>query len=186
MTLSEEKRLNRQEIKEAWELLQSFKKDGFYTVPKITWWVLNYKELATYTYEKRHEDSCYEGLSCPCSWDSPENRFHTLYATLQEVVDFHQYENYFGEELEVLDKVRDDYRALMQWLKKNEKLGAEDFLLFWIDWVDEEKTRVDPLITSEKDLGIKFQTEEWKNTIRFLEEFNELYWESEVCTKINS
>src|SRR5690606_26437321 len=104
-----------------------------------------------------------------------------LHSELKEIVGLHQYEEYFREELEVLENVRDDHPALMQWLKKNEQLGADDFLIFWTEWLDEDDTIVKPWIMKEKDLGIKFRPEEWKNTIKFIEEFNEIYWNSEAC-----
>lgn len=84
----------------------------------------------------------------------------------------------------VLEHIREDHPALMQWLKKNEKPGTEDFLIFWTEWLEEDDTIVKPWILKEKDLGIKFRAEEWKNTIKFLEEFNEIYWTSEACPEI--
>ena len=186
MTPLEEKLLNRREIEEARELLHSFQKDGFYTIPQITWWLLHYEELYKYSFENRHTGSCIEGMGCACSWDAPESLFSGLHSALQEVVDLHQYEEYFREELAVLENVREDHPALMQWLKKNENLGTDDFILFWIEWLDEERTTVNPWVMKEQNLGIKFRAEEWKYTIEFLEKFNEIYWDSEACPKINS
>lgn len=182
MTPIEEKQLNRYEIQKARKLIKSFQKDGFYTVPKITWWLLHYEELYKYSHENRHTASCIEGLGCCCSWNSPEGLFSDLHYALQEIVELYQYEDYFREELAVLENIREDHPALMQWLKKNEKLGADDFILFWIEWVEEEQTTVDPWIMNAQDLGIKFRAEEWQNTIRFLEEFNEIYWKSDICS----
>jgi len=184
LTSKEQNQLNRREIEEARDLLQSFQKDGYYTVPRITWWVLNYEELYKYSSENRHTGSCIEGMGCACSWDAPESLFSGLHSALQKVVDLHQYEDYFREELAVLENVREDHPALMQWLKKNEKLGSDDFCIFWIDWVDEEQTTIDPCIMSEKELGIKFRAEEWKYTIEFLVEFNEIYWDSDACPSL--
>ena len=184
MTPLEENQLNRREIQEARELLISFQKDDFYTVHKITWWVLNYKELSIYSYENRHTGSCVEGMGCGCSWDAPESKFSDLHSALKEIIDLHQYEDYFREELEVLENVREDHPALMQWLKKNENLGTEDFFLFWTEWLEEKDEIIVPWILNEKDIGLKFKAEEWKYTIEFLKEFNEIYWESEVGSKL--
>ncbi len=172
--------LYRLEIEEALEELQHLQKDGFYNVPKITWWILKFDELYEYSYIHRHVGSCIDGMGCNCCWDAPESRFSDLYTVLQEVVQLYSYNNYYRNELDVLEQVRDDHPALMQWLRKNEKLGSEDFLLFWIEWLEEENT-VKPFVLGWKDLDIKFRSEEWKNTIKFLEEFNDLYWDSEVC-----
>lgn len=182
MTTQEEKSLNRREIEEAIELLQSLEKDGFYNVPKIIWWLLRYEELYNYAFLHRHDGSCIEGMGCGCVWDQPESRFSALYPALQEVVDLHQYEDYFKKEMEVFEQVRDDHPALMQWLKRNEQLGTEEFILFWIEWLEEEGV-VDPYITQWKGLGFKFKAEEWQHTIKFLKVFNEIYWDSDACPK---
>ena len=83
-----------------------------------------------------------------------------------------------------MENVRKDHPALMQWLKKNENLGTDDFVLFWIEWLDEERTIVNPWIMKELDLGIRFRAEEWKYTIEFLIEFNEIYWDSDACPSL--
>ena len=58
---------------------------------------------------------------------------------------------YFQEELSVFENVRDDHLALMQWLKKNETLESWAFLLFWMEWLEEEKAVVNPYITNWQD-----------------------------------
>ncbi len=172
------------EIEEAIEVLDGLNKDGFYNVPKITWWILKYENLYDYSYNHRHVNSCFDGMSCCCTDKNPESKFSSLYSSLEEVVDLYKHEKYFWEELGVLENVRDDPPALMQWLKKNEKLGTEDYLLFWIDWLEEEDI-VNPLIPHWQD-EFKFKTEEWKNTIRFCEVFNEIYWTSDACPEYKS
>ncbi|QED36693.1 hypothetical protein FK178_02725 [Antarcticibacterium arcticum] len=176
------KAIYRREIQEAFELLESLKKDGFYNVPKITWWILKYEELNEYSWNHRHVGSCIDGMGCCCTDKNPESKFSFLYSALEEVVDLYQHEKYFKEELSVLEKLKDDHPALMQWLKKNEKLGSEEFLLFWIEWLEEEHTVV-PFLFGLNDLGIKFRSEDWKNTIEFCEVFNEIYRTSDVCPK---
>lgn len=176
-------KIYRREIEVALKELGNLKKDSFYSVPKITWWILTYVELYKYSHDHRHVSSCIEGMGCSCSWDSPESKFSDLYSGLKEVVDLFQHEKYFREELSVLEKVRDDYTALMQWLKKNEKLGTEEFFLFWIEWYEGDNEIVKPFLMGWGDLEIKFKAEEWQNTIRFCEVFNELYWTSDACIK---
>ena len=177
MTLDEEKILNRKEIQEALENLKCLKKDGFMNIPKLTWWVLNFEELSHYCDKNRHYGSCYEGMTCPCISNNPENRFNFLYPSLQEIIELHKYEEYFRQEMFVLENVREDYPALMQWLKKNEKLGTKDFFLFWIEWYEEDLETVKPFVLNEQSLDIKFKAGEWQNTINFLEAFNEFYYD---------
>lgn len=181
MTPHQELILNHKEIQEALENLESLKKDGFINIPKLTRWVLNYEELYHYCQKNRHNGTCYEGMTCPCISNNPENRFSFLYPSLKEIIELHKHEEYFREEMAVLENVRDDYPDLMQWLKKNEKLGTEDFFLFWVEWYVEEPELVKPFILEEKELDIKFKAGEWQYTIKFMEEFNELYWDSDAC-----
>ena len=177
MTPNQELILNRKEIDQALKNLKSLKKDEFMNIPKLTGWVLNYEELYQYCDKNRYKGSCYEGMTCPCISNNPENRFNFLYPSLQEIIELHKYEDYFKQEMAVLENVRDDYPALMQWLKKNEKLGTEDFILFWIEWLEEDHSYVKPFIPELEKHDIRFKAEEWKNTIRFCEVFNDLYYE---------
>lgn len=170
------------EIDEAFEIFDTLKKNDFYNIPKITWWILRYEELYEYSFNHRHVGSCIEGMGCSCSWDAPESRFSNLYSGIQDVLNLHQYEQYFREELVVLENVREDYPALMQWLKKNEKLGCEDFLLFWLEWLPEDGNTVIPYIMSWPDHDIRFKTEEWSHTISFCEVFNDIYWTSDASS----
>ena len=172
------------EIEEAFQVLQGLEKDGFYNVPKITWWILKYEELYDYSYNHRHINSCFEGMGCCCTDKNPEMKFSSLYSSLKEVIDLHSHEKYFKEELSVFEKIRNDHPALMQWLKKNETLGSWDFLLFWLEWL-EEKDVVNPFITDWPD-EFRFKAEEWKNTIKFCEVFNEIYWKSDACPDYRS
>lgn len=112
-------------------------------------------------------------------------RFSSLYSSLEEVTDLHRHEKYFKEELSIFENLKDDYPALQQWLKKNETLGSRDFLLFWLEWLEEEKGIVNPFIMHWQDEFI-FKAEEWKNTIRFCEVFNEIYWTSDACPENRS
>ncbi|WZL88266.1 hypothetical protein VS868_11735 [Salinimicrobium sp. 3283s] len=186
MTPENQKKLYRREIEEAIETLKNLRKDIFYNVPKLSWWLLHYEELYHYAFDNRHNGSCFEGMGCSCSWNNPESRFSDIYSALKEIVDLYHYEKYFKSELETLKNIRNDYPALMQWLKKNEKQGSEDFLLFWIEeWHNPEEASVNPIILNWSDLEIKFNAEEWKYTIEFLEEFNAIYWTSDACPPIS-
>ena len=187
MNQEDQKSLSRREIDEAVETLQNLKKDGVYNVPKVKWWLLYYEELYTYTFEHRHDGSCIEGFGCGCSWNNPESRFIDLFPPLQEVADLHTHENYFRQELAIFKNIRHDHPSLIQWLKKNEKLGTEDFCLFWVDeWYNEEENTVAPFFSSTwQYLNIKFKAVEWQYTIRFLKVFNEIYWTSDACPPIN-
>jgi len=103
-----------------------------------------------------------------------------FYEDLEEVTELHKKENYFKEQMEKLEVVRDDYPALMQWLQQNEKLGTEDFIIFWVEWLEEDDI-VNPGINIFPNVEVKILAKEFGSTIQFLEVFNELYWASGLC-----
>ena len=184
MTPQDQKLPYHQEIEEAIEALQNLAKNGFHNVAQIAWWLLRYEELYTYSYDHRHDESCVEGMGCGCASQTPESKFSDLYPALEEIADLHRYEMYFQKEMEVFEQVRDDQSGLMQWLKKNEKLGTENFFLFWTEWLEEEDQIVTPFLFNWQHLNMKFESREWQHTVNFLEIFNDVYWTSEACPSI--
>ncbi|MCG9971149.1 hypothetical protein [Christiangramia crocea] len=179
-TVHPHRNLYLKEIEEAFEVLEGLKKKGFYDVPKITWWILKYEELYHYSYNQRHVNSCYEGMGCCCTNKSPEMRFSSLYTSLEKIVDLYSHERYFEGEIKAFEQLNDNHQSLMRWLKKNEYLGSEEFLLFWLEWLDEKKEVVNPYIMNWQDEFI-FKAEDWKNTISFCKAFNSIYWTSDIC-----
>lgn len=168
------------EIEEALEELELLKKGSFHSVPKLTWWILKNEKLNEYSNANWKNGSCFGDLPSSFNLNGKLSRFNDIYSALEEIVNLYKYEKYFEKEIGVLQNVRDDHPALMQWLKKNEKLGTEDFLIFWTEWLEEGHT-VKPFILGWRELELKFKAEEWKHTIKFLEKFNDLYWDSDVC-----
>ncbi len=162
--------------------LKDLNEQGFYTIPKVNWWLLKYSDLYKYCKENWNNGSCFGELPCSHTMGSEEDKFRYFYENLEEVVDLHKKEPYFREQMEKLKMVRDNYPSLMQWLRQNEKLGVEDFLIFWIEWLGEDGI-VDPYIREFKKINIRFRSKEFENTINFLEQFNDLYWKSELVTK---
>lgn len=163
------------DIEQAFEALKDLKKDGFYSIPKITWWTLKYEDLYEYSSNHRHVNSCIEGMGCCCTDNNPEMKFSSLYSSLEEVVDLHRHEKYFEEEIKTFNSINEDAQRLIEWIRKNETLGSWNYLLFWLEWVEEEKSIVNPYIINWQDEFI-FKVEEWKNTIAFCKIFNEIYW----------
>ncbi|WP_029036958.1 hypothetical protein [Salinimicrobium xinjiangense] len=107
-TVHPHRNLYLREIEEAFELFESLKKDGFYNVPKITWWILKYEELYEYSHDHRHVGSCIDGMGCECCWDAPESRLSSLYSSLEDVVELYEHEKYFKEENAIFEQVKDD------------------------------------------------------------------------------
>jgi hypothetical protein len=147
--------------------------DGLYSIAKISWWVMKYEELSIYSYNYRHTDSCLKDMSCGCAWKSYESKFTDLYSNLEDILDLHKYEKYFEAELETFKGLQTD-TSKISWYRKNEKFGNEKFILFWIEWIDEEYNLVDPAINNWENLNIIFSGKEWKHSIKFLQIFNEI------------
>ena len=157
-----------EEIDNAIQDLIHLEKNGFFSVPRVSWWNLKYKNLAEYCFHYRHTDSCIEGMGCGCAWNSPESTFHGLFSSLDEILDLFMNEKYLSQELNSFQTVKDHEISLNQWLLKNSKLGTEDFMEFWIDWYEEEENVIKLFIVNWHELEIKFQGEEWQSTIDFL------------------
>lgn len=173
------------EIEEAQEQLELLKKDGFYSIPPLKWWLLKQEKLYEYSKDNWKNGSCFGDLPGSLNLKGELSRFNDLYDAIKEIVELYSYEKYFREELSEFEKVRDNSPALLQWLKKNEKLGTEDFMFFWTEWLEEDNT-VKPFILGWSKLDVKFKSEEWKSTIRFCEVFNEIYWTSDACPDIEN
>lgn len=160
--------------------LKSLRTNEIYSIARINWWLLKYYELYKYCKENWNNCSCFGELPCSHTMGSDMDKFRDFYESLEEVADLHKKEPYFQEQMQVFDKIRDESLAHMKWLLQNEKLGVEDFLIFWIEWLEEEDV-VNPGINLFTNIEVKFSAKEFESTIQFLEVFNELYWTSGLC-----
>lgn len=160
--------------------LRDLAEEGVHTIPKINWWLLKHYELYKYCKENWNNGSCFGEFPCNHTMGSDMDNFRHFYDDLEEVVDLHNNEPYFREQMQVFEKVRDDAPELTKWLLQNETLGGEDFVIFWIEWLEEENV-VNPGINLFPNIKVKFSAKEFESTIHFLEVFNELYWTSGLC-----
>ncbi|MBK5192655.1 MAG: hypothetical protein JJE07_05480 [Flavobacteriaceae bacterium] len=170
----------RREIHSSLEELKNLQEDRFYTISKIHWWLLKYDILYKYCKKNWNNGSCFDELPCSHTLKSNENAFVDFYEDLEEVTELHKKESYFKEQMEGLEMVRDDNPAFMQWLRQNEKLGTEYFIIFWTEWLEEDDI-VNPGINIFPNVEVKILAKEFGNTIQFLEVFNELYWAPGLC-----
>ena len=169
------------QIQESINNFKSLSLKGIHTIVKINWWLLKYYDLYKYCNENWNNGSCFGELACSHTIGSEMDKFRDFYESLEEVANLHKKETYFREQMQILEIVRNDSPALMKWMLQNEKLGVEDFLIFWIEWYEEERKVLDPNINNWEKQKILFKADEWKYTIKFLKVFNELYWTSEIC-----
>ncbi len=179
--------MNFQEIKkELWELGDN----GVFRISKIKDWIFNYSDLYKKNYDFVHSQHLYEDSDGstirlpPCGLPTDEEIFINLYKSLNGVLELHANETYFEKEMVEYYKIKNSPSDIKNWIFKNEDLGAEQYVCFLIDHLDydenghEEHLIVFIHLLKKPDIFIDRQ--DFKNTIAFLEVFNELYWVQDI------
>lgn len=179
--------MNFQEIKrELWELCGN----GVFRMSKIQEWINSYSELYKKTYDFVHSQHLYEDsdgstIRLPlCGEPTNEKIFLSIYASLNGILELHINETYFEKEMVEYFKIKNSPSDIKTWIVKNEDLGAEQYVCFLIDHLDyDENGHEEHLIVYIHHLKgpeININRQDFKNTIAFLEVFNELYWVQEI------
>jgi hypothetical protein len=169
-----------QEIQFSLEELKNLREDRIHNMSMINWWLLKYYNLYKYCRENWNKGSCFGELACSHTMGSELDKFRNFYESLDDVTELHKKEPYLYGQMKVYEEVQHDSLALNKWLLQNEKYGTEDFLIFWIEWLEEDDI-VNPNISYFSNVEVKVLAKEFKSTIQFLEIFNDLYWTSEIC-----
>ena len=178
--------INAQEItKEFLELGDS----QIFRLHKIQSWLFKYSDLYKQTYDfvhSQHLYTDYDGSTIrlpPCGLPTDEEIFINLYTSLNEVLELHANETYFEKEMVEYYKIKNSPSDIKTWIVKNEDLGADQYVCFLIDHLDyDENGHEEHLIVyihHLKEPKIFIDRQDFKNTIAFLEVFNELYWVQE-------
>lgn len=156
------------------------------TISKIEWWLLKYSD--EYNRVDRLESSKHlnigeDGTTVrlpPTLVPNQNDKFLCLFRALNELTVFHKYEDYFGTQMTEYNKIKSSKSELVEWLTKNKIFGADKFVCFLIDYLDydenDEEEHLSVFVHSATELDIFVDREDFKNTIEFLETFNELYW----------
>ena len=157
---------------------------------KIQGWLISYSDLYKKTYDFVHSQHLYEDsdgstIRLPlCGEPTDEEIFINLYESLNEVLALHANETYFENEMVEYYKIKNSPSDIKTWIAKNEDLGAEQYVCFLIDHLDyDENGHEEHLIVYIHHLNepqIFIDRQDFKNTIDFLEVFNELYWIQEI------
>ena len=165
--------------------------DSFTTIAKIEWWLLKYYDhykITERTENKNHLFDLEDGskIRLPSIYNTTEKDiFLSLYVALNELSKFHRFEGYFKEQMSEYKNIKSTGIGLQKWLSKNKKLGAEKFVCFLTDYLDYTKDEkigyLNIYVYQAEKLDIYVDIVDFKNTIAFLETFNELYW-TEVST----
>lgn len=163
-------------------------KDQPLSIAKVEWWLLKYsdfyKKTSDFVYSQhlfKLEDGSTVRLP-PLGEPTDQEKFLDLYKALDTICELHRNEKYFEQELVEYQKIKDSQSELKNWITKNEDLGTEKYVCFLVDYLDysENAEHLNIYVHSSKDLEIYIDQQDFKNTIEFLEIFNELYWEKEI------
>ena len=160
-------------------------------ISKVEWWLLKYTDLYKKTSEfvySQHLFKMDDGSIVrlpPFGKPSDKDKFLDLYKALDTICEFHRNEKYFEQELKEYQKIKDSQSDLKKWVVKNEDLGAEKYVCFLVDYLDysENAEHLNIYVHSSKELEIYIDRQDFRNTIEFLEIFNELYWVQEILPK---
>lgn len=160
------------------------------TVPnsmnKIEWWLLKYSDQFIEIENVKHSYELDAGfvVKRPLFLEVTENQtFLGLFNALNNLSNFHRFENYFKEQMSDYKNIKSSQVGLKEWLSKNEELGSDKFVCFLIDYLDYDlDDKVEHLkvyVHEAINLDVYVDRADFKNTIEFLEAFNELYWTNE-------
>ncbi|WP_370477210.1 hypothetical protein [Tamlana flava] len=166
--------------------LKRLNNNGKIKISQIEWWLLKYSDLFKKTYDfvySQHLFTDDDGTVIrlpPFGKPTDHEIFLDLYEALDKISDFHRYEKYFEQELIEYEKIKNSPPNLKNWLANNEYLGADKHVCFIYNYLDydenDQEVHLKVYIPSLEELEIYIDRKDFKNTIDFLEKFNELFW----------
>ncbi len=178
-------------------------KHNVLTVNLIEGWLLKYagqyKEIYDFVYNQHLciiEDGSTVRLP-PFGKKTDQEFFLDLYEALHTIFQLHENEKYFYQQMILYHQIRKSKSDLEIWVFRNEDLGANKYVCFFLDYldydVDEKVEHLSIFVPSLKEIKIFIDRQNFKHTIDFLEIFNELYWVQKILpeslerirTKIN-
>lgn len=166
--------------------LESLSSDSIFSISKIEWWLLKYKDEYLKAKQMNSSRHLYKidwrVVRLPDNIGNPtdEEKFIDVYESLDNLSKLHRNENYYKQEMAIYKGIENEPFKVKQWLKKNEKLGAEDYVCFLTDYLDyDTDVKVNHLsifFLNNEELEVYVDKDNFKYTIEFLETFNKLYW----------
>lgn len=169
---------------------------GLITTPKIEWWLLKYyslyKNLLDFAKNKKLNDSKNNVQRLPCTVKATKDEiFIDVYETLDEYSKIHKLEGYFKMEVDSYQNIKDSKEGIINWVKKNEKLGADQLSTFLMNLVDIDDNEKRIHVCWISNIEIYVERKELKYLIQFSNIFYDLFWEeqvypdSEILKKLN-
>lgn len=165
------------------------------SINKIEWWLLKYEsefkridKLESAKHLHIRENGTVIRLP-PTLKPNQNDKFLCLFRALDELSNLHKFEDYFGPQMTEYHKIKSFKPELENWLTKNEKFGADKFVCFLIDYLDydenDKEEHLSLFVHSATELDVFVNRGDFKNTIEFLETFNEIYWTHEKFAQKN-
>ncbi len=157
-------------------------------ISKIESWLLKYSDLYKKTYDFVHSQYLFElddGSIVrlpPLGNPTDQEIFLDLYEALDTISEFHRNEKYFEQEMVEYHKIKYSQLDLKNWVAKNEDLGANKYICFLVDYLDysEDVKHLIVFVQSLEELDIYIDRQDFKQTIEFLEIFNDLFWVKKI------
>jgi hypothetical protein len=168
------------------EGLKSLSNDSIFKISKIEWWLLKHETLYKQTKKINDYKNLYEindrivRLPDNIGNSTSDEKFIDVYESLDVLTKLHRNEDYLKQEMAIYNMIKDEPLKVKHWLKKNEKLGAEDYVTFLIDYLDydpnDNEYHLKVFFLKNDKLEVYVDRQDFKYTIEFLEVFNALYW----------
>ncbi|MDN3724804.1 hypothetical protein QRD02_10450 [Aequorivita sp. SDUM287046] len=172
------------------EIFSYLETQNVFSTSIIEWWLLKYSDFYKQTYGfvySQHLFKMDDGSTVrlpPFGKPTDEEKFIDLYQALDTISELHRNEKYFDLQMVEYHKIKDSQSDLKNWVAANENFGSEKYVCFLIDYLDyDENNKEEHLkifLLESTDLEIYIDRQDFKNTIDFLETFNELYWVQEI------
>lgn len=172
--------------------LLSLSNGDLYTMDKIRWWLLKYyktfrvlNEGEQNKYIVQLKDGSVVRLP-PFKVYTEDQVFLCIYQALETLSDFHKNEEYFQKELVRYKWILgSDIHSLRKWVRDNEKIGADDYACFLLDYLDysDSPEHLNIFLLYSKDLNFYVNKEDFKYTLKFLDVFQDVYWDKDILRR---
>lgn len=167
--------------------LEPFPSDGTFSVATIELWLLKYQDEYNRIKEEESKRFMYfiedKWVRLPDYFDArtPNEKFLHIYETLNEVTVKHKHEKYFKKEMAIYKGIKNQPKKVREWLAKNEHFGANEYLMFSLDYFGEEDEMENEIhlhVTFLEDKGreLFIDRKDFQYTIEFTNTFNNAYW----------
>jgi len=147
----------------------------------VNWWILKHEDLSKQAIVEL-SNSCCGNKPCINMVAGCEYRaiqiFKACFNSLDKLTESHKFEEYFKNELIDFKKINGNKIMTNEWLQKNKSIVDENFVLFFINYLDysENPNHLKTDFREDGVLDFYVNRRDFRFTIEFLELFNKLNW----------